>query len=668
MSWTVLLTCSLVGLAASMVAVVVTVMKGIEYRRWLPKREVSESLDALKLQREEARDEYDEVREQIFEAKQDIQRAEEQREWMDQTRDEVADLRNLKAEVEDVDRRLAAHTTELLEKQEQLSDVSSELAKQQRELLPLEERQAAKKEHAALLDETAKLKKEAADYGFELDTLERQRISLLGEVKDANHLIGELTARQADLVKVRDELSLETTKLREESAQLETRCLAQLEQLEELKSAKVEFGGAPAETSTEASTQLLWEPAVQISDYSQSRPRGESEEQALEVAMGRIQEAGFIYDPRVIRAFHTSLKCSEEAPLLVLAGLSGTGKSALPTRYSEAMGIHQLSVAVQPGWDSPADLLGFYNHLEGRFRPTDLTRALLQMDYVRRSGEDTGDSGAWPETSTQRVDASDRMLLVLLDEMNLARVEYYFSEFLSVLEQRRGVKASDRVARSRAEIRLDLGYAGEGGNQSLAVFPGENVLFVGTMNEDESTQTLSDKVIDRSNVMRFGRPNQLVTREAKPISGRSSDAFLSRATWSKWVNRGQELGDQDSRQVNEWIGKVNHSLSELGRPFAHRVARAMRLYVRHYPVKGDKGIQDAFADQVEFRVLPRLRGLDVHEGGTRQAFDGIRRLLSEDLGDEALADAFTQAQQPSRDQLFHWGGIDRVAGPDGAAR
>ncbi len=75
------------------------------------------------------------------------------------------------------------------------------------------------------------------------------------------------------------------------------------------------------------------------------------------------------------------------------------------------MGIHLATVPVQPGWDSPADLTGFYNHLEGRFRPTELTRALIQLDYVH--GPQSADP--WPGSSDERERLDDRMLLVLLD-------------------------------------------------------------------------------------------------------------------------------------------------------------------------------------------------------------------------------------------------------------
>ncbi|MFC6496363.1 hypothetical protein ACFP8Z_01780 [Gemmobacter lanyuensis] len=98
------------------------------------------------------------------------------------------------------------------------------------------------------------------------------------------------------------------------------------------------------------------------------------------------------------------------------------------------MGIGFLQVPVQPRWDSPQDLMGFYNYIEGRFRPTDMARAMFALDAQNN-----------PDA------VPDRLLIVLLDEMNLARVEYYFSDFLSRLESRpaRARKATRRCARTR---------------------------------------------------------------------------------------------------------------------------------------------------------------------------------------------------------------------------
>lgn len=141
------------------------------------------------------------------------------------------------------------------------------------------------------------------------------------------------------------------------------------------------------------------------------------EEKFLDKFIDYIKSQGLAFSKRVIHAFHTSLKVQDISALVVLAGISGTGKSELPQRYADFLVAQLLTLAVQPRWDSPQDLQGFYNYVEKKFKPTDLMRGLYQYNHDQAM--------------------NDRTVIVLLDEMNLARIEYYFSEFLSKLETRR---------------------------------------------------------------------------------------------------------------------------------------------------------------------------------------------------------------------------------------
>jgi len=164
-----------------------------------------------------------------------------------------------------------------------------------------------------------------------------------------------------------------------------------------------------------------------------------------------LTDKGLLFPQRVIDAFHTSLKCHDINPLTVLAGVSGTGKTLLPIAYARVMG-HAFARR------SPSNPVGIRLKIcsasitiwRKQYKATDLSRALLCMDpynYPRSKYPMLGDP--W---------AQNRMLLVLLDEMNLARTEYYFSEFLSKLELRRLVKDADKPAdRKDAEIELDVG-------------------------------------------------------------------------------------------------------------------------------------------------------------------------------------------------------------------
>ena len=293
-------------------------------------------------------------------------------------------------------------------------------------------------------------------------------------------------------------------------------------------------------------------------------------------------------------------------------------------------------------------MFGFFNYLENRFRATELGRALVQMDRFSRE-PDRG----WPSPIPDEfVDLSGQVLMVLLDEMNLARVEYYFSDFLSKLETRRGVNVDDGEKRRKAEIAFEIGRTGIG-SPSMNVFVGPNVLLVGTMNEDESTQTLSDKVIDRSNLIRFGSPKKLgIERNGAAAVG--SEARLTYKTWESWQANIEQMPEMRER-VDDYIQRLNEVMSIIRRPFAHRTSQAIRAYVANYPRLYDDSFNHAVADQIEQKLLPKFRGLDPSEPEVRESLDKLRDIVDE-LDDTELSAAL----QASRDgHQFSWSGVDR---------
>jgi hypothetical protein len=387
----------------------------------------------------------------------------------------------------------------------------------------------------------------------------------------------------------------------------------------------------------------LWDPI----SFPNLPPSSESipEKEALANTARYLRTHGLHYPQRVLNAFHTALKTAEMSPLVVLAGISGTGKSLLPKRYSEAMGIHMVSLAVQPRWDSPQDLLGFFNHLEGRFKATELARAMVMFEQFNRN--------EWAIPSGWKHGREDRMLLVLLDEMNLARVEYYFSDFLSRLETRRDVRESDPFDRAKAEFSLEMGSLRED-EKPIRLYPGRNILFTGTMNEDESTQSLSDKVIDRACVLRFGRPKILDHPSKDPTPDSANPKGLSYAAWSRWCDT--SLSPTELQTLNNWISKLNGGMDIIGKPFAHRGNNAILSYAANYPRQaGQDHLRLALADQIEQRIMPKLRGIELedNEGG----LEAIHKVL-EETHDQALLAAFKNGIK-SKTGTFLWRGLDR---------
>lgn len=379
--------------------------------------------------------------------------------------------------------------------------------------------------------------------------------------------------------------------------------------------------------------------------FPQGKLDAVEEYEKIQELINSLANQRLIFHQRTIKAFHTSLKINDISPLTVLAGISGTGKTLLPIKYAKIMGMHLLVESIQPRWDSPQDLFGFYNYLEKKYKATELARALIRMNPYGDSQQFEGKN------------KSDRMLLVLLDEMNLARVEYYFSEFLSKLELRCDVKDKDNAdERSHAEIELETGPRGEN-DMDFRIWVGGNVLFVGTINEDESTQTLSDKVLDRANVLRFGKPTYDTNPTINNINttiDNSQKRFLPLTEWRKWIKPLSGNNTWDSN-IQRWIEGVNDTLEQIGRPFGHRVKRAIRLYVNNYPGVNEGTYKNAFADQVEQKVIPKLRGIDLDEN--RESL-GLVRELMEELDDTELLDAFNRSIEKSSG-MFVWKGVVR---------
>ena len=170
------------------------------------------------------------------------------------------------------------------------------------------------------------------------------------------------------------------------------------------------------------------------------------------------------YTHEVVRRFVAGMAASK---LLILEGISGTGKTSLPYSFSRYMANPATIVSVQPSYRDRTEILGYFNEFSKRFNETEFLRALYEATY--------------------RIDPT----LIVLDEMNLARIEYYFAEMLSILEMP-----------SHDEWVIDLVPTGWP-KDPAHMFDGklmvsDSIWFVGTANNDDSTFTITDKVYDRA--------------------------------------------------------------------------------------------------------------------------------------------------------------------------
>jgi len=175
------------------------------------------------------------------------------------------------------------------------------------------------------------------------------------------------------------------------------------------------------------------------------------------------------YTPRMVSYFFAGMAASK---IIILEGISGTGKTSLPYAMGKFFDNPAAMISVQPAWRDRAEILGYLNEFTKRFNETDFLKALYEAIY--------------------RKDVN----LIVLDELNLARIEYYFAEFLSIMEMP-----------DPNEWKIDL-VPDSKPSDPLKVINGKitvplNIWFVGTANKDDSTFTITDKVYDRAISLEF---------------------------------------------------------------------------------------------------------------------------------------------------------------------
>jgi hypothetical protein len=228
----------------------------------------------------------------------------------------------------------------------------------------------------------------------------------------------------------------------------------------------------------------------------------------------------------------------------------------------------------------------------------------------------------------------DAVCLILLDEMNLAHPELYFAEFLSKLELRRGKKGEDVPF-----LPVKIGA----GMPAYQLSLGRNVLWTGTMNQDETTKSLSDKVLDRSIIIHFPRPTELKSREVLKNLADTPFTALHRKTWESWWVKKVDFEPEVIMPFRKFIEEINTALAASGRAIGHRAWQSVEYYMANYPdVRAAQQASDnnafaramhtAFEDQLVQKVMPKLRGIDTRGKSKTECLDKIRGQLVAGIG------------------------------------
>lgn len=497
------------------------------------------------------------------------------------------------------------------------------------------------------------LEKQAKDQKDRADSLE-------AEIQQSEATVAET----GKLRRKNNELESENRSLKQRLERAETDAQAANDELKRLRSASER----PDEVV--ARYNEIEMPRISANEFTPpEKPQKESkgqkngsdridEIQWLDDIYKKCNEYGIHFSKRILKAFHTAVKTAEWSPITILAGVSGTGKSELPRLYSHFGGLLFEPLSVQPNWDSQESMLGFFNSIDNKFDAQPVLRFLAQTQQPSNlSGEErlarwekmAGSAFKFDpdnnETHKKLLEqlqgsvypgADDCMGMVLLDEMNLAHPELYFAEFLSKLELRRGKGRGDlpflpvKIGAGLPPYELPLG---------------RNILWVGTMNQDETTKSLSDKVLDRSIIIYFPRPTQLVRRKKLMPLKDANRKLIYKGDFQQWWAMESEFTQELIAPYKQFIERMNDSLGIAGRAIGHRVWQSVEYYMANYPdVRvalrngGDSAaisaaMHVAFEDQLVQKVMPKLRGIDTR-GTFATCLKEIRTQLNAGIGDK----------------------------------
>lgn len=293
-----------------------------------------------------------------------------------------------------------------------------------------------------------------------------------------------------------------------------------------------------------------------------------------------VVSKGFTYIDGIIENFYLSLKSK---PFVILAGTSGTGKTRLVRLFAEAIGAtvengRYKLVPVRPDWSDSSDLFGHVD-LNGNFIPGAI------IDFVDKAGKDIKNP-----------------YFLCLDEMNLARVEYYLSDILSVMETRKlenGTVISDPL--------LSDNYYGKAKVDYGIIRLPENLYIVGTVNMDETTFPFSRKVLDRANTIEFSYVDLIpdffkLLSDTEPI--KVNNEFLK----SDYLI----LQQCDDNDFIEGICSELQSINGLLKPANAHIGYRVRDEIAFYMLNNEKNSliprDEAMDNEIMQKILPRIQG------------------------------------------------------------
>ena len=294
-----------------------------------------------------------------------------------------------------------------------------------------------------------------------------------------------------------------------------------------------------------------------------------------------------------IRRFIAGMAVSH---IIILQGMSGTGKTSLAHAFGSFIDNPSTVIPVQPMWKERTDLIGYYNEFTKRFNETLLLEKMYEANY------------------------SDDMYVTVLDEMNIARVEYYFAEFLSLLElpdpdERFLDVVSDRWDTDPKQLK--------DGRIKLPA----NMWFIGTANNDDSTFAISDKVYDRAMILNLDTKCDRFTAPSTP------KVYMSKDQFEKLVADAQNEYSISARNRYRLELLDKYLIDHFHITFGNRIMKQINIYIPVYISCGGDELE-ALDDILSKKVIRKLETQNPIY--LRNSAEGLVNYLDELFGPDVM--------------------------------
>ena len=301
------------------------------------------------------------------------------------------------------------------------------------------------------------------------------------------------------------------------------------------------------------------------------------------------------YKIKIIRLFVAALGATR---LVILQGISGTGKTSLPYAWGKFISRDATIASVQPSWRDRTELFGYFNEFTKKCNETEVLKAMYEASY------------------------NDEMYLTILDEMNIARVEYYFAEMLSILEMP-----------SRDEWVIDL-VPNVWPNDPKHLPDGklkipDNMWYIGTINNDDSTFMVTDKVYDRAMPIDINDKGQAFDAPDTPgirINSSYLESLFNKA-------KAEHPVSQDT--LNKLEDMDNYVIEHFRLAFGNRIVKHIKEFVPVYVACGGTEL-DGFDYILCKKVLRKFEQLNL--SFIRDEIDGYVKFLDKTFGKENMSE------------------------------